>query len=189
MALNQMSFSVVRPANYGFQRHHGHFLGPRFQCRCALGSRGITTGKIEGDGKTPAGRFSIRNGFFRPDRQPPPVSGISFVELTPNMGWCDDPVSRSYNQAVTLPFSRGAEGLWRNDRLYDLILVLGYNDDPPIAGAGSAIFIHVAAPGLKPTRGCVALPMRELKRLIGTMQRDSLVVISQKPMVRRLHRP
>ena len=46
-----------------------------------------------------------------------------------------------------------AERLQRPDRLYDLVIELGYNDSPPRPGAGSAIFMHVARPGLRPTAG------------------------------------
>jgi len=55
--------------------------------------------------------------------------------------------------------------MWRDDALYDLVLVLGHNDDPPVPGAGSAIFVHVARPDLAPTEGCVALARDDLAAL------------------------
>ncbi len=36
--------------------------------------------------------------------------------------------------------------MWRDDHLYDLVAVLGYNDDPVVPGKGSAIFLHLARP-------------------------------------------
>ncbi len=52
--------------------------------------------------------------------------------------------------------------LWRADHVYDLIVPLGYNDDPVVPGKGSAIFMHVAKPDYAPTEGCVALALPDL---------------------------
>ena len=51
-----------------------------------------------------------------------------------------------YNQQILLQFAGSHEELWRNDSLYDLIVVIGYNDAPALPGAGSAIFLHVTEP-------------------------------------------
>jgi L,D-peptidoglycan transpeptidase YkuD (ErfK/YbiS/YcfS/YnhG family) len=76
--------------------------------------------------------------------------------------WCDDPAHVAYNQPVRLPFAGGHERLWRDDHLYDLVVVLGWNDDPPVAHRGSAIFLHLARDGFAPTEGCVALARDDL---------------------------
>jgi len=86
--------------------------------------------------------------------------------ITPDMGWCDDPASPDYNRLVELPFTGSHEKLWRDDRLYDLLVVLGYNDDPPIAGMGSAIFLHLMQPDARPTEGCVACAQAPLLALL-----------------------
>ena len=52
--------------------------------------------------------------------------------------------------------------MWRGDALYDLVAVAGFNDAPVVAGKGSAIFLHLAAPGYAPTEGCVALALADL---------------------------
>jgi L,D-peptidoglycan transpeptidase YkuD (ErfK/YbiS/YcfS/YnhG family) len=87
--------------------------------------------------------------------------------LTPQMGWCDDPMDVEYNRQVRLPFHARHEVLWREDHLYDVIVELGFNDDPVITGRGSAIFLHVARPGYSPTEGCAACALRDLLGLIG----------------------
>ena len=71
-----------------------------------------------------------------------------------------------YNTLVSLPHDGGYEPLWREDNVYDLFAVVGYNDDPVVPGAGSAIFVHIARPGLTPTTGCIGLPLKDLVELL-----------------------
>ena len=60
--------------------------------------------------------------------------------------------------------------MWRDDDLYDLVVILGHNDDPVVPGAGSAIFLHLARPGYDPTEGCVALARADLEALLAEAQ-------------------
>ncbi|GEO80818.1 hypothetical protein ROR02_09490 [Pararhodospirillum oryzae] len=122
--------------------------------------------KVEGDGATPAGVFALRWVFYRPDRETAPLTGLPVRALTPTLGWCDDPADPAYNREVTLPYPASAESMWRDDGLYDLGVVLGHNDDPVVPGAGSAVFLHVADPGGRPTAGCVALALADLRALL-----------------------
>ena len=52
--------------------------------------------------------------------------------------------------------------MWRDDGAYDLVVMLGFNDAPPVAGRGSAIFLHCIADGKTSTAGCVALDRDDL---------------------------
>jgi len=142
-------------------------LGGR-KTRCALGSGGVVnaTEKREGDGATPAGNWPLRRLLYRADRLARPVTGLETGALAPEDGWCDAPESPDYNRPVTFPFAASAEHLWREDGLYDLIVVLGHNDSPVVRGAGSAIFLHVARDDYGPTQGCVALAKTDLLALI-----------------------
>ena len=134
--------------------------------RCALGPAGIRKDKREGDGATPAGMFPLRRVLWRADRLARPETALPVIAIAPQDGWCDDPVDRNYNRPVTLPYPASAERLWREDAVYDVIVVLGHNDDPPMPGRGSAIFLHVARPDYAPTQGCVALPLPDLLALL-----------------------
>lgn len=130
---------------------------------CALGRSGIVPNaqKQEGDGATPAGTWTLRRLLYRPDKMPRPATGLPTDTISKMDGWCDAPEDAGYNCQVELPYEASAEALWRDDDLYNLIVVLGHNDDPVIAGEGSAIFFHVANTKdnqLAPTEGCVALP-------------------------------
>jgi L,D-peptidoglycan transpeptidase YkuD (ErfK/YbiS/YcfS/YnhG family) len=149
-------------------------FGP-FRWPCALGRSGIRAGKREGDGATPQGVFEVRSAFYRPDQMKRPTSALPLRALAPAMGWCDAPPDRNYNREVRLPYGASAEKMWREDRLYDLVIVLGANDRPRVRGRGSAIFMHVARPGYLPTEGCIALRADHLKRLLQHLPRHAAV--------------
>ena len=131
---------------------------------CRIGRAGVAgpSEKREGDLKTPSGRFPLRCVYYRPDRLAPPKTLLPVIALTPEDGWCDDPAHPLYNQPVKLPFDGRHEKLWREDHVYDLIIPLGYNDDPIIPGAGSAIFMHLMREDGVGTEGCVALALADL---------------------------
>ena len=122
--------------------------------------------KREGDGATPKGAWAMRRVFYRPDRGPAPASDLPVIAIAPDMGWCDDPGSPAYNTLVALPLAASHERMSRDDQLYDLVVELGYNDAPVVAGRGSAIFLHVAAPDWTPTEGCVATDIDSLRELV-----------------------
>lgn len=154
--------------------HQGRLIVKTRSFPCAIGSGGLTARKTEGDGGTPIGRWSLREVFYRADRRPRPQTRLPARPIVPTDGWCDAPQDRNYNRIVTLPYPASAEHLWRDDHLYDLIVVLGYNDRPRIQGRGSAIFMHLARSGFPPTEGCLALEEHHLRLLlrISTLQTD-----------------
>jgi L,D-peptidoglycan transpeptidase YkuD (ErfK/YbiS/YcfS/YnhG family) len=133
---------------------------------CALGRGGCKSLKREGDGATPIGRFPLLSAYFRPDRHLRPRTGLPLRITRQADGWCDAPADRNYNRPVRHPYPASAERMWRADPLYDVVVVLGYNDRPRIAGRGSAVFLHVASDAGTPTEGCVALRRTDLIRLL-----------------------
>ncbi len=148
---------------------------------CAIGRGGIRTAKKEGDGATPAGLFPLRRIHYRPDRLAAPATGLTIRALRPEDGWCDDPADDAYNRLVTRPFDASHEILWRQDRVYDLIVELGYNDDPVKPGLGSVIFVHVATPDFSPTEGCIALALEDLLDLLGNCGEGARLSVSPAP--------
>ena len=141
--------------------------------RCAIGSGGIKRDKREGDGATPAGVWPLREVFYRADRIPRPSTKLPVRALARDDGWCDAPGDPKYNANVKLPYAASAERLWRRDRIYDLIVVVGYNDAPVVSGKGSAIFLHVARPNYSPTVGCVAFARRDLRAILSVIDERS----------------
>ncbi len=145
---------------------------------CAVGRGGVRDDKTEGDGATPAGNWPIRRVLYRADRLRRPETVFPCDSLQPDDGWCDAPGDPQYNTQVRLPYPASHERLWRDEGVYDCIVVLGYNDRPVRAGAGSAIFLHVARPDLAPTEGCVALPRGNLLDFLRAASRSSRVRIA-----------
>jgi len=153
---------------------HARALGDQRGClaagplrwACALGRGGRRAMKREGDGATPIGVWQLRRVLYRADRVARPRTLLPVSVIDPHDGWCDDPRDRNYNCPVRLPYPASHEQLWREDHLYDLVIVLGYNDGPRIRGRGSAIFMHLAAPDFGPTAGCIALREADLRKLL-----------------------
>lgn len=168
---------IVTAGAPGAPRHRGimNIAGRRIDC--ALGRSGITDAKHEGDGATPAGRFALRDVFYRADRIAQPGGRLPARAIAPDDGWCDDPAQAEYNRPIRFPFAGSAEHLWRDDGLYDIVVVLGYNDVPVVAGAGSAIFLHVARPDMGATEGCVALAREVLAELVAELAPGDFIVI------------
>lgn len=143
----------------------------------ALGRSGIRADKREGDGGTPRGRFKLLRLWWRGDRQLRPRTLLPVRRITPSDAWSEDPSDRRYNRPVSLPEGKSGDRLWRADGLYDFIVELDHNTRPRVAGRGSAVFIHVARPGFRPTAGCVALEAGRLKGLLAHLSRDTLLDI------------
>lgn len=150
---------------------------------CALGKSGITGTKREGDNKSPVGRFSLRSVYYRYDKLRRPIySQVPLMALLEEDGWCDDPGDKAYNKSVMLPYHASAEKLWRDDDLYDVLVVLGYNDEPVRAGKGSAIFMHVARDlddnEYVGTEGCVSLNKSDLLEILPILTTETSLEIT-----------
>jgi L,D-peptidoglycan transpeptidase YkuD (ErfK/YbiS/YcfS/YnhG family) len=149
------------------------------QAPCALGPGGIKREKREGDGVTPAGLFPLRRVLYRADRIAKPKTSLPVMALEEDDGWCDAPRDLAYNTQVKLPFDASHERLWRDDHVYDVIVVVGHNDDPVLAYGGSAIFLHIARDDFAPTQGCVAMERDDLLALLEATGRATLLKISE----------
>lgn len=158
-------------------RARGWLVAGNLSIPCALGPSGIVRRKREGDGGTPAGRFALLWAFYRPDRQRPSTSGVPMRVLRRDAGWCEDSRSPCYNRPVRLPFALACDSMWRGDALYDLTFVLDYNFTRRKKSAGSAIFFHLARPGLTPTAGCVAIRAADMRRLAPRLAARTMMAI------------
>lgn len=134
-----------------------------------LGRSGLSAHHVEGDGTTPAGVFALDATVYglRPD----PGVRYRYRRLACGDWWDGDPASPTYNTfrhvacGTTPAFAHGgSEALWRQTTAYRYLIPIRYNADPPVAGRGSAIFLHVSTGG--PTAGCVSLAEPQLVRTL-----------------------
>lgn len=71
------------------------------------------------------------------------------------------------------------EYLFRADHVYDLIIPLGYNDNPVVPGRGSAIFLHLAHEDYRPTEGCIALAKPDLIAILPHIDTNTVIDIKE----------
>ena len=143
----------------------------------ALGLAGIRANKREGDGGTPRGRFRPVRLWWRADRLPRPLTQLPVRPIGRKDAWCEHPGDRRYNRPFRRSANEPGDRLWRQDRLYDIIVEIDHNTRPRIAGRGSAVFVHVARPGFAPTAGCIALKPRDLRMLVRRLSQKTRIMI------------
>jgi L,D-peptidoglycan transpeptidase YkuD (ErfK/YbiS/YcfS/YnhG family) len=144
---------------------------------CAIGKSGTTARKREGDGATPRGILRPVMIYFRPDQKRPTRLALPAKPIRRDRGWCDDPASPRYNREITLPDRCSHEVLWRDDRLYDIVIETDWNRRPAKRGRGSAIFIHYGRPGRTPTEGCIALDPKGMKLFLSVLRKSTRLFI------------
>jgi L,D-peptidoglycan transpeptidase YkuD (ErfK/YbiS/YcfS/YnhG family) len=175
--MHRISLSRIDVWSRAGDRRRGWLAAGSQRIGVALGRGGIKADKREGDGATPAGRFRPVRLWWRGDRAARPATLLPVRPIDPADGWCEDPSDRRYNQPIRLLPGAPGDRLTRSDSLYDLVIEIDHNMRPRVAGRGSAVFIHVARPGLAPTAGCVAMPVAALKRLLRRLGPNTRIVI------------
>jgi len=155
-----------------------------FETACSIGRSGTCNedDKKEGDGCTPLGMYPLRAALFHPKRST--VSDgmqLPWRWIRENDGWSDGQGDSAYNRPVFLPHGFSAETLRRDDPLYDIIIILGHNDNPPIDGNGSAIFFHLwnheKTVDDRSTEGCIAISRDAMIHLLPILSTDVVMEI------------
>ena len=155
--------------------------------RCQIGSQGLenSSKKIEGDKKTPIGKWFLVSVFYRPDRILRPKfkkkNILKINKITKLCAWCDDIRSQYYNRYLKINNLRSPsthhEKLWRDDEAYDIIIVVSHNFKPTIKNKGSAIFIHCSFNDYRNTAGCIAMEKKDLLFLLKNLQEKTYIKI------------
>ena len=166
IVVRRPALSLLRVRARPGARSRGLLLAGPLAIPVVLGRSGIRANKREGDGATPRGRFRLRRLWWRPDRRPRPATRLPVRRIDPSIAWCEDPADRRYNRPFRRYAGEAGDRLWRDDRLYDVVIEIDHNTRPRIAGRGSAVFIHLARPNGSPIAGCVALTPRALRCLL-----------------------
>jgi len=144
--------------------------------KCSVGLNGFTKNKIEGDKKTPTGTFSFGKLFVRTDRIKNLNTKFKFTQIKKDMAWSDDPSQLNYNSLIRTK-NNHKESLYREDNLYDLILVINYNINPILPNKGSAIFLHVSTEDYKPTEGCIAIIISDFIEILELINPNDEITI------------
>lgn len=122
--------------------------------------------KKEGDGRAPAGIFSLGRVFGYTE-QPLPGTRMPYYQVTENDAWIEDPNHPNYNQLVRVdPANRPAwfarQQMKQNDFAHEWKVEINHNSDPPRAGAGSAILFHIWRGPDRPSSGCTTMHKNEI---------------------------
>ena len=161
-----------------FVKKTGILKFAKYTIKCFLGKKGITSNKKEGDFKTPEGTFFLRYVMYRPDRIKIPKTNLPIRIIKKNHICCDNPEHPNYNKIFETKNLNLGEKLWRKDFLYDIVVVIGYNDNPIVKDKGSAIFLHLTNKKYKATRGCVAILKKDFVKILPLISRNTKISIS-----------
>ena len=148
-----------------------------FKFKCCVGKKGFTNNKIEGDKKTPIGKYSLENLYYRKDRKIKPFTKLKVLEIKKNMGWCNDKrEKKNYNKLIKFNSKLKGEKLYRKDYKYDFLIPIKYNWKKKVLGKGSAIFIHLTK-DFKPTAGCVGIAEKDFIILLKLINKKTKIKI------------
>lgn len=127
--------------------------------------------KTERDKRAPAGIFRIGK-IYTYDAKLPAGSDYPFHQVTKADAWIDDVNNADYNRFITIidpakpPPWFAKQKMRHNDFAYRWLVEIRHNSDPPVPGAGSAIFFHIRRGVDRPSSGCTTMAESELVKLI-----------------------
>tara|TARA_B100000035_G_C20892908_1_gene505803 strand:- start:139 stop:630 length:492 start_codon:yes stop_codon:yes gene_type:complete len=157
-------------------KNNNTLLYDEFKFKCALGKKGSTSKKIEGDKKTPKGEYNLGPVYFRKDRIPKIKTKLKTIKIKKIMGWCDDVKSKHYNKIIKINKKVKHERLFLKNRNYDILIPINYNSKNIKKNKGSAIFIHLTK-NYKKTLGCVALSKKDMLILLKLINKNTKIKI------------
>ncbi len=147
-----------------------------FIFQCCIGKNGITNNKIEGDFKTPKGKFNLGDLFYK-YKKDVKESNLNKKKIKKNMGWCNNINSKNYNKLIKISKNEKYEKIFRKDYKYDLMIPIEYNFKKVIPNKGSAIFLHITK-NYKGTAGCIALSKKDFLIMIKILDKKNQILIS-----------
>src|SRR5205823_7534593 len=127
--------------------------------------------KTECDWLAHAGIYRIGK-IYTYDDHLPAGSDYPFHQLTTADAWSDDVSSPDYNRFVTIPDPANPPPWFAKQKMrhadfaYRWLVEIRHNSDPPVPGAGSAIFFHIRRGIDRPTSGCTTMAEPDLVKII-----------------------
>ena len=130
--------------------------------------------KQEHDRRAPAGIFRIGK-IYTYDTALPAGADYPFHTIGPNDAWIDDSTLPGYNRHVTVdpanpPPWFAKQRMRLDDPPHRWLVEIRHNADPPVAGAGSAIFFHIQRGADVRSSGCTVMPQADIRRLISWLR-------------------
>ena len=147
-----------------------------FIFQCCIGKNGITNNKIEGDFKTPKGKFNLGYLFYK-YKKDVKESNLKKKKIKKSMGWCNNINSKNYNKLIKISKNEKYEKIFRKDYKYDLMIPIEYNFKKVIPNKGSAIFLHITK-NYKGTAGCIAMSKKDFLIMIKILDKKNQILIS-----------
>ena len=141
--------------------------------------------KAEGDGRSPAGVFSLGKAFgFAPASEADWLR-LPYLHVTEGIECVDDSTSAVYNQIVDRrtierPDWQSSEKMREVGEAYRWGVVVNYNT-PAVAKRGSCIFLHIGGEGGRGTAGCTAMPRDSLAAIMSWIDPAEAPVLVQLP--------
>lgn len=159
--------------------------GVGFDSLAAAGTEPAGPRKREGDGRSPAGAYSLGQAFGFAPADSMSTIRLPYVPLASTTECVDDTSSAHYNRVL----DRGsvADVDWRSAErmreisLYRLGVLVDYNAAPPVSGRGSCIFVHIWDGPASTTSGCTALDAAELTELVEWLEPEARPALVQLP--------
>ena len=130
--------------------------------------------KRERDGRAPAGVFEIGK-VFGYDPKLPAGGDYPYHQVSEADVWSDDPRSPNYNRHIVIdpknpPDNYTHEKMKSGDFAYHWLIEIRHNSDPPVPGAGSAIFFHIRRGINHPTTGCTTMAEDNLVKIVSWLR-------------------
>jgi D-alanyl-D-alanine dipeptidase len=141
--------------------------------------------KAEGDGRSPAGVFSLGTAFGYAPAAEASWLKLPYLPVVEGLECVDDPASSVYNQLVDrrrvqAPDWNSSEKMREVGEAYRWGVVVNYNI-PAVATRGSCIFLHIGGEGGRGTAGCTAMPAADLHAVMAWLDPKAAPVLVQLP--------
>lgn len=182
---------------YRFEKINGNWKSVKAKIQIVLGRNGLGWGrglhlidssllpvKYEGDGRSPAGVFTLSYAFGYAKVEEMKNLNFPYIEVTSMLECIDDVNSKYYNQLIynneadTIDW-QSSERMYFADIYYEQGVVVDQNINPIEKGSGSCIFLHNWAAPNETSAGCTEMAPENMKEIIYWLDYSSYPILVQ----------